>query len=200
MRLPRDAVLMIIDCQEAIEDPCWGPLNNPDADEKIAALLAAWRGRRLPIVHIRHDSVDPQSPYRPGARGHAFKVCAAPLPGEPVVGKSTTSAFLTADLAPLLDRLGVTTLVICGWLTSNSVEATVRHAGDLGYRVFVVADACRASDVVGVGGRTWPAAAVHAMSLANMAREYGRVVACETALNAAAMAGPDRARSVEGSG
>ena len=50
-------------------------------------------------------------------------------------------------------------------LTHNSVEATVRHAADLGDRVFVVAGACWAVDVVDLAGRLWPAEDVHALSL-----------------------------------
>ena len=59
MRLPADAVLIVIDVQEAIDDPRWGPRNNPQAEANIAALIAAWRAEDLPIVHVRHDSVDP---------------------------------------------------------------------------------------------------------------------------------------------
>jgi nicotinamidase-related amidase len=59
MRLPADAVLIVIDVQEATDDPRWGPRNNPQAEANIAALLAAWRAEDLPIVHVRHDSVDP---------------------------------------------------------------------------------------------------------------------------------------------
>ena len=41
MRLPSDAALLVIDVQMAIDDPKWGPRNNPGAEAAIAALLAA---------------------------------------------------------------------------------------------------------------------------------------------------------------
>ena len=63
------------------------------------------------------------------------------------------SAFVGADLEARLDELGATTLVFCGALAAHALEASVRHAGDLGYQVFVVADACQATDAVDVDGR-----------------------------------------------
>ena len=88
----------------------------------------------------------------------------------------------------MLDELGATTLVLCGVLTPNSVEATARHAGNLGYQVFVVADACWAVDKVDLRGKRWPAEDVHALSLAHLEGEYATVVDVATALRAAATA------------
>jgi nicotinamidase-related amidase len=188
MRLPADAVLIVIDVQEAIDDSRFGARNNFNAEANIAALLAAWRAEKLPLVHIRHDSVEPDSPYAPHSPGHSFKLCAAPLAGETVVGKTATSAFVGSGLEDLLDELGATTLVICGVLTQNSVEATARHAGDLGYQVFVVRDACWAAEKTDLDGRRWGADDVHALSLANLQGEYASVVDAATTLRAAAIA------------
>ncbi|MGO4869080.1 MAG: cysteine hydrolase family protein [Roseiarcus sp.] len=188
MRLPHDAALLVVDVQKAIDDPKWGPRNNPAAERAISALLSAWRAEGLPIVHVRHDSVEPGSPYTPGSPGHAFKSEAQPLAGETVIGKSAHSAFVGTRLEEALDALGATTLVVCGALTHNSIEATVRHGADLGYRVFVVADACWAVDVTDLKGRRWPAEDVHALSLACLRGEYAEVVSCATTLQAARLA------------
>ena len=185
MRLPRDAALLVIDVQQAIDDPKWGPRNNPDAERAIAALIAAWRAEGLPIVNVRHDSTEPNSPYRPDRPGNAFKPEARPLAGETVIAKSAHSAFVGTALEETLDALGATTLVVCGVLTHNSLDATVRHGADLGYRVFVVADACWAVDVSDLAGRLWPAESVHALSLAILDGEYAEVVDTGLALVAA---------------
>ncbi len=188
MRLPHDAALLVVDVQLAIDDARWGRRNNPGAERAIAALLAAWRAEALPIVHIRHDSVEPGSPYAPGSPGHPFKPEARPLDGEAIIGKSAHSAFVGTRLEEALDGLGATTLVLCGVLTHNSLEATARHAGDLGYRVFIVADACWAVEVRDAAGRLWPAEDVHALSLAHLHGEYGEVVDCAKTLAAARLA------------
>lgn len=194
MRLSTDAVLMVVDMQAAIDDPRWGALNNPQAEANIAALLAAWREGGLPVLHVRHDSPEPASPYRAGTAGHAFKPCAAPLAGEPVFGKETTSAFSDGRLDATLTRLGLTCLVLCGVLTQNSVEASARAAGDLGYRVFLVEDACRASAKTDLRGRRWSAEEAHALSLAHLEGEYARIVATRPAIEAARQAAALRAR------
>jgi nicotinamidase-related amidase len=185
MRIPLDTVLLVIDLQKAIDDPCWGPRNNPGAETEVAGLLGAWRESRMPVVHVRHDSVEPRSPYRPGQPLHAFKPEAEPLAGEPVFGKSCGSAFVGTELEAWLTERGHTTLVVCGVLTHNSVETTVRHAGCLGFRTFVAGDACRATARRDATGRDWPAEAVHALSLANLDGEYATVVTAREAALAA---------------
>ena len=149
----------------------------------------------MPIVHIRHDSPEPHSPYRPGSPGHAFKPEVMPLPGETVIGKSTGSAFVGTRLESLLTKGGHTTLVVCGVLTHNSVETTVRHAGCLGFRVFVPGDACWAVDRTDLEGGIWPAEAVHALSLANLHGEYATVVDTRSVIVAATMIAARRRRS-----
>ena len=42
MRLPRDAALLVVDVQRAVDDPRWGRRNNPDAERAIGALLAPY--------------------------------------------------------------------------------------------------------------------------------------------------------------
>ena len=188
MRLPANSTLIVVDIQQAIDDPRWGPRNNPGAENNVARLLARWRMEGLPLIHIRHDSVEPGSPYAPGGPGHHFKACAEPREGERVIGKSANSAFIRPDLEAELDAIGATTLVICGVRTSNSLEATARHAGNLGYQTFVVGDACWDIDKIDLRGRRWPAEDVHALSLAHLQGEYATIVDTEATLQAAGIA------------
>ncbi|WP_341895502.1 cysteine hydrolase family protein [Ferrovibrio terrae] len=173
--LPRTAALLVIDLQQAIDAPYWGPRNNPAGERNIAALIAAWRSSGRPLYHIRHDSTRPDSAYRPGQPGHDFKPEAMPLPGEPVIAKRTNSAFIGTDLEARLRAARHTTLVICGVLIHNSVEATVRMAGNLGFDTHLAADATWAVDKRLLDGRVMQAEDVHALSLANLDGEYATV-------------------------
>ena len=168
--------LVVVDVQRAIDDPVWGPRNNPAAEDVIEMLLGWWRRAEFPVFHVRHDSTDVSSPYRPGQPGNDFKPQASPLATEAVISKSTNSAFIGTDLAERLDRSGCDAVVFIGVITNNSLEATVRNSGNLGYRSFVVEDACWAVDKTDLRGRRWDAEDVHALALANMHGEYATVI------------------------
>ena len=171
-----NAVLLLVDLQRAVDDPSWGPRNNPHAEANVARLLSAWRSERAPIVHVRHDSVEPQSTYRPGQRGNEFKPEALPLAGETVVVKHTNSAFIGTDLERRLRDQGRSTIVVAGVSSSNSVDATVRMSGNLGFRTLLVEDATFTFDKRDWNGTLRSAADVHALALANLHSEYCTVV------------------------
>jgi nicotinamidase-related amidase len=173
------AALIVIDVQKAIDasyHAAHGPRNNIDAEAKIARLLAQWRTDRRPIIHVRHDSTFSESAYRPGQAGNDFKDEVAPLAGETIIPKTTNSAFIRTPLEAQLRALGIHTLVITGVSTNNSVEATVRMAGNLGFDTYLVADACFTFARPDFDGRLRSAEEVHAMSLANLDGEYCSVI------------------------
>lgn len=174
--------LMIVDMQKAIDDPAAGRRGQPEMEDRIAALLAAWRERRLPVVHVRHDSPDPASPYRPGAEGNDFKDVARPEPGEPVIDKRTSSAFIATDLMDALDELMVRRLVVAGAFLEGAVGSTVRMAGNLGFEVVVPEDAVASLEHVDRDGRRWSAEDVHALSLAVIDGAFAEITTADAIL------------------
>src|SRR3954454_9484609 len=119
--------LLIVDVQRAIDHPRWGDdRNNRDAEANIARLLARWRERGWPVVHIRHASREPNSTYRKGQPGFEFKAEVMPREGEQIVEKQTNSAFIGTDLQQRLS--GITTLVIAGVITNIPDEPRARMA------------------------------------------------------------------------
>lgn len=175
-------ILILIDQQKAMSHPKWGPRNNPDAEKNIARLLTTWRARELPIIHVKHDSTSPDSPFRPGQEGNDFLPLTAPLPGETVVAKRVHSAFVGTDLPTRLEAMGRPPLVICGVLLANSVEATVCNAANLGFSVRLPADACWSCDKRDLTGRLWPAEDVHQLTLALLDDEYASVTTTDAVL------------------
>ncbi|MSV28531.1 MAG: cysteine hydrolase [Bryobacterales bacterium] len=170
------AALIVIDVQKAIDHPNWGRRNNPMAEANIARLLAAWREAGRTVIHVRHHSRLPNSTYRAGQPGCEFKECAIPLPGELVVTKHACNAFVGTDLERILREGGHSVLVVAGVITNNSVEATVRMAGDLGFNTYLVSDAAFTFDRKALDGTLHLAEDVHAHSLANLQGEYASVV------------------------
>lgn len=167
--------LLLIDLQRAIDHPSWGQRNQPQAEDRVQALLAAWRKRALPIAHVRHFSKAPESTYRPGGIGVEFKPGLGPLPGEPVFTKSTHAAFVGTALGAWLHGLDIGEIVIAGVITDNSVEATARLACDLGFRPWVVSDACFTFGRCDLDGKAHDAAVIHALSLSRLHAEYAEV-------------------------
>jgi nicotinamidase-related amidase len=186
-------VLIIIDVQCAIDDPSWGDdRNNPDAEEKMAALLAHWRERRWPVFHVRHASTDPKSTYRRGQPLFEFKKEVAPINGEEIIEKSTNSAFIGTNLEEMLRSQNIVQVVITGVITNNSVEATARMSGNLGFQTFVASDATATFGRHDFAGRWRTADEVHAMSLANLDGEYATVLSKDAILRFATELGDTR--------
>jgi nicotinamidase-related amidase len=183
--LPKNSALLLIDLQKAIDDTSWGVRNNPQAETNVARLLAHWRANKMPVIHVRHISRLSESTYREGQDGVMFKEAALPHPGEVVLTKHSCSAFIGTDLEARLRSLGCEDVVIVGVITNNSVEATARVSGDLGFRTIVVSDATFTFGRKDFDGRFHAAGEVHAMSLANLDGEYACISTTDQVLEMA---------------
>ncbi|NHZ88661.1 isochorismatase family protein [Massilia sp. CCM 8733] len=176
--------LIIIDMHEAMANPAAGHRNNPDAEERIARLLSAWRAADAPLVHVRHISRSPDSLFRPGQAGVQFQQALAPLPREHVVEKNVPDAFIHSGLERWLHMRAIERVVIVGVSTNNSVEGSARSAGNLGFDTTVVADACFAFACTDYAGQARSADEVHAMALANLNGEYATISDSASVLHA----------------
>lgn len=175
--------LIIIDMQNGMSWPQAGARNNPQAEKNITVLLAHWRKKQQPIVHIRHISRTPTSLFYPDQVGAGFQAAFMPLAHEQVFEKNVPDAFTHSGLECWLHARGIRELVIVGVSTNNSVESTARSAGNLGFTTFVVADACFAFAQADYNRVARSADEVHAMSLANLAADYATIIQTSDLLN-----------------
>jgi nicotinamidase-related amidase len=185
--LSSNAALLVIDFQQGLDDPRYGVRNNPQAEQRIADLLAAWRGTGRPVIHVQHMSVNPGSLLREGLPGNAFKVEAQPMPGEPVFRKHVNSAFIGTDLETHLRGNGVDSLVVVGTTTDHCVSSTARMASDLGFDVTVVEDATATHDRTGQDGAHYPADLMHRAALASLHGEFATVRSADDILASVAL-------------
>ncbi len=137
--------------------------NSPERPALIrtaSELLATARAASIPVISVRiafrPDHADVIQNCRifrnvvklgamvDGSWGAAFADGLGPAPGEFVVKHTRTNAFIGAPLEEILRCLGTRQLVVAGVSTNSVVEATVRHASDVGYEVTVIRDACSA--------------------------------------------------------
>lgn len=186
MSLSSRAALLLIDIQQGLDDPRYGARNNPDAEKRIADLLAAWRASGRPVIHVQHMSLRPESALRPELPGNAFKPEATPIDGEPVFRKNVNSAFIGTDLEAHLRANGIGELVIAGLTTDHCVSSSVRMAANLGFSVTVVADATAAFDAVGPDGNHYSGELMHRTALASLNGEFASVRNTKEILAAAA--------------
>jgi nicotinamidase-related amidase len=146
--------LVVIDLQRGIASM---PLAHPievivDNTRKLAD---TFRDRGLPVVLVNVTG----APAGRTDRGPVFSSASLPegfadlLPelgkveSDHVVTKTTAGAFTSTELHDLLQRRGVTQIVLTGIATGSGVESTARHAHELGYNVTVVTDAVTDRDL-----------------------------------------------------
>ena len=181
--LPSNAVLLVIDVQKGMDRYAEEyNRNNPALETNIARLQQVWRKTGRPIIHVQHLSKEPGSPLRPGQAGVEIKDEVRPLPGEPVVQKSVSSAFIGTTLEADLRRQGLTTLILVGMQTNMCVSTTARMAGNLGFTTYVVSDATATFDNTGPDGTRYPSELVHNVALADLHGEFSTVVDTATVL------------------
>jgi len=175
-----ETALLIIDIQNDYFPGGAMTLEGADAaGQNAAKLLAACRARHLPVFHMRHLSVRPGATFFiPGTPGAEIHACVAPAANEKVIEKNYPNSFRETALETRLEAAGTRHLVIAGMMTQMCVDATVRQAFDLGYRVTLGADACATRDQ-SFAGQTIPAAQVHGAFLAALSGLYAKVLPVE---------------------
>jgi len=179
--------LLLIDIQVGFDGAVWGMSNNPDAEARAGQLLAAWRAAGRAVVHIRHVSTTPGSPL--SGPGTEFKPEVTPAQDEKIIEKSVNSAFIGTNLHDYLQAISTTELTICGLTTPHCVSTTTRMAGNLGYKVQLVAYACAAftsnADVSFDGGPSLNAEEIHRSALAHLHGEFAEVCFTEEVIHPA---------------
>jgi nicotinamidase-related amidase len=185
LELPDNAALIMIDVQDGLDDPYWGVRNNPDAEQNMVRLLAAWREQGRPVYFIHHQSKNPKSPLRPDQPGNAIKQIVAPRPDEPVIPKTENSAFIGTDLEARLRAAGHETLVLVGLTTDHCVSTTTRMAKNLGFSPVLVADATATFDRISpLTGRHYSGDEIHEAELTSLNGEFAVVVGTDDVLAA----------------
>jgi nicotinamidase-related amidase len=169
--LPVECALLVIDMQrDFLEAGGFGEMLGNDVSqlrrtiEPNRKLLAAWRGKELPVIHTREGHRpdlsdlpkakkirgrgdrqigDPGPMGRilvRGEPGHDIIPELYPLPREPVIDKPGKGAFFATDLHAILQNRGISQLIVTGVTTEVCVNTTVREANDRGYDCLVLDD------------------------------------------------------------
>ena len=148
----KNAALLAIDVQKGLDSPALGSRNNPDAESNMEKLLADWRSKSLPVIHVKHNSTEEGSGLRPDSPGNEIKDFCKPVADEILFEKTVNSAFIGTDLESHLKNKGIQNLVVFGLTTDHCVSTSVRMAANLGFSVWLVGDATATFDRVNYDG------------------------------------------------
>ena len=173
--------LILMDIQKGFDSIEYGgrQRNNPNAEENASELLKLWRANNLPIFHIKHCSLNPNSPFNETNEGNDFKDLVKPLDNEIVIKKNVNSAFIGTDLKEQLENSKINKVVIVGLTTDQCVSTTTRMAGNFGFDTFLVSDATATFNKKGIDGQNYSAELMHETALASLNEEFATVVTTE---------------------
>jgi nicotinamidase-related amidase len=141
--------LLIIDIQNDYFPGGAMALAGPDAAAaKAAKLLAAFRDKKLPVVHVQHLSVRPGATFFiPNTKGAEIHETVRPLAGETLIQKNFPNAFRETKLLEHLRGAKIDKLVIAGMMTHMCVDTSTRAAADLGFTCSLAHDACATKEL-----------------------------------------------------
>lgn len=171
-----DTALLLIDIQnDYFPGGAMELVGSREAGEQAGTLLAAFRDKGLPVIHVQHISTRAGATFfLPDTPGIEIHSCVAPREGETVVRKHFPNGFRETPLLAHLRERGITRLVIGGMMTHMCVDTTTRAAADLGFECVLAHDAC-ATRALAFGGSTVAAADVQTAFMASLNGAFARV-------------------------
>ena len=136
----KQSALLVIDAQDSFKvGPRWERRDNHEFEEKVDALIRAYRDANLPVIFFLHTDKD--EAFSRDSRYFRLMDFIKPRPDEPVMIKNTRNCFTSTTLQPYLIEKGVRRIGITGIQMEQCCETTARVAADLGYAVDFVTEA-----------------------------------------------------------
>lgn len=146
-----------------------------EAGQCAALLLAAFRAKGLPVIHVQHVSTRPGATFfRPDTPGVDIHECVAPAVGETIVRKHFPNSFRETTLLEHLRSQEIKRLAIGGMMTHMCVDTTTRAAADLGFECLLAHDAC-ATRALSFGSSTVAADDVQTAFMASLNGLFAKV-------------------------
>ncbi|ORX87023.1 Isochorismatase hydrolase [Anaeromyces robustus] len=173
-----DSVLLLVSAQQEF-NPEFGKIpahNFKTSSESIRYCLETARLNKVPVIHVMTVR-DPNSELFSvgGVTTKPIKYL-EPKADEKVIMKTTPNGFLNTNLKEEIDATGRKNLIICGYSTHLSIDATTRAACEQGYNVTIVANACGDRDIPDGMKNIVTGKNLHKATLATLNDQYATVV------------------------
>ena len=152
------------------------------AADQAAKMLAAFREKALPVIHIQHIAARPGATFfLPNTAGAEIHPSVQPRAGEPVFQKHFPNSFRETPLLEHLRKENISRLVIAGMMTHMCIDTTTRAAADLGFSCSLAHDAC-ATRALSFNGHQVSAESVQAAYLAALNGLFAKTVSASELL------------------
>ena len=174
----KNPALILVDVQKAFLEKDYPGINrnNHDAEIICGNILSKWRELKLPIVHVRHSSTNPDSKLHKSKPGFEFNDYVKPLDNEVVLTKKVNSAFIGTKLDNILYNMNIKTIVFVGMTTNHCISSTVRMSGNLGFETYLISDSTACYDTMGMDGKMIDCNIIYESSLANLSKEFATII------------------------
>lgn len=119
----------------------------------VAALQAAFREKKLEVIHTRIQSLTMDGRDRgpghkrlnlhapPGSKEAEFLEAVAPVGDEIIINKTASGVFNSTNIEYLLRNMEITGLFVVGVYSNECVSTAIRDACDRGFYVTLISDA-----------------------------------------------------------
>lgn len=176
--IKKNPALILVDVQKAFLEKDYPGINrnNHDAEFICGNILSKWRELKLPIIHVRHSSTNPDSKLHRSKPGFEFNDRVKPLDNEVVLTKKVNSAFIGTKLENILNNMNINTLVFIGMTTNHCISSTVRMSGNLGFETYLISDSTACYNTIGMDGKMIDCNIIYESSLANLSKEFATII------------------------
>lgn len=131
--MPNTAVL-VVDVQNALLNA--HPYNEKEIFTNIKKVIISARRHNTEIIYIRHNG-QIGSLLEPGTHGWQIIDQITPQTNDKIIEKHFNSAFYKTTLNDYLSNKGITNIILVGLQTEYCIDATVKSAFDLDYKIII---------------------------------------------------------------
>lgn len=171
-----ESALIIVDAQrEYVEGKL--PLDGVQAAiGNIKKVLDRSRSAGAPIFFIRHSAGDGAPVFNPQTPLFQIVDELKTQAQDIIIDKHYPSSFAHTTLHEQLQKAGLKSLIVTGFMTHACISTTVRQGAELGYACTVISDACGTRDLPSADGNVVKARVVHDATLAALKDLFACVV------------------------
>jgi nicotinamidase-related amidase len=131
--------LLIIDMQKGSFKPYSARFDTLGTIDRINIVSEAFRKKNFPVIFIQHDGTI-ESCYLPNTVDWELLPELVQSKTDIIVSKTANDSFYKTELSDILEKNGITELFITGCATDFCVDATVKTALILDYKITIVED------------------------------------------------------------